>query len=427
MPIGLTFYRISTTLLRPVLGLVLNHRIAQGKERSASRLDRFAKGQPTPPRQRPLIWLHAASVGESRLQLAVAQGLCRQSDTPLGLLFTCQTDTAAGMIREAIATDPTLSEHWTHQSMAPFDTPGIAKRFIAHWQPDLAIFAEGEIWPNLLIALRRTPSRSALINGRMTEKSLRGWLRWPTTSKFLFSKFNVLLASDLRTATGLSALSGRTVTPIGNLKSALPPPVADPMEVEKLRAQIGHRSVLVAASTHQGEEALSVDALMLMKDRPFLIIAPRHPERGDDIAALLRCSEFNVVRRTEGTQITSQTDILLADTLGEMGLWYRLADTVYLGGGHAPGIGGHNPLEAVQLGKPVLTGPGVFNFAELTQDLIRRGGVTFVADSSDLAAQFPAQPPPASLLSFLADTAQGPMGETLSALASNLTSDGAGA
>lgn len=415
MPLGLALYRFLTQLARPFLGLVLHERVRRGKENPATLPDRYARCLPRRPDAGPFIWLHAASVGESMVQIAVAKELCREHPD-VSCLFSCQTETAARLIRVALETDPAFSNHWVRQVMAPLDTPGIARRFVRHWRPDLAIFAEGDVWPNLLRALRSVPCSTALINGRMTEKSLLGWGRWPTTALDLFSGFDLILASDVRTSAGLTHLSRRPVASVGNLKTALPPPMAEPKTVAGLRSDIGDRSVLLAASTHPGEEAIVIDALMQIPGRPFLILAPRHPERGDSLAGLLDCSGLKIARRTRGDPITPQTDVLLADTLGEMGLWYRLADTVYLGGGHAPGVGGHNPLEALRLGKPILTGPGVFNFADMMADLEKRGGVTFVSDSMELMRNYPASPPSSSLVKHLSQAGFGPMGKTLDAL-----------
>lgn len=423
MPPGLFLYGLTTRLVAPLLGLLLAHRVRQGKEDAERLNERRAIALPKRPK-RSLVWMHAASVGESQLQLALASQLLQQR-SDLNILFTCQTQTAASLIVARFGQDPILAAHWTQQQMAPLDTPSAAQRFIDHWKPDLGIFAEGDIWPNLLTQLRKSGGRTALINARMTEKSILGWQRWPTTARRLFGDFDLILASDLQTATGLSALSGQDVPVAGNLKSSLPPPDADLVELGVLKTQLAGRKILVAASTHPGEEALVLDALMQMDPRPFAIIAPRHPERGDEIRRLLDLSNLSVSQRSDGDSITKETDILLADTLGEMGLWYRLADTVYLGGGHAPGVGGHNPLEPLLLEKSVLTGPSVFNFKDLMADLAAKGGVHFVSDSEALKAAWPASPPPVDLKADLLAGSFGPMKTTLDALGPLLPADGA--
>ncbi|MEM9054023.1 MAG: glycosyltransferase N-terminal domain-containing protein, partial [Pseudomonadota bacterium] len=306
------------------------------------------------------------------------------------------------------------------------DTLGVTRRFLQHWTPDLLINAEGEIWPNVLLQLESQNIPAVLINARMTDKTIKGWLRWKKTAQKVFGTFDLLLAADMKTKTGLEALSGKPVTCPGNLKSALPPPSVEDAALENLRAKIGERTVLLAASTHAGEEALALDAFMQLPEGQFMIIAPRHPERGDEVDALLSCTRFAIARRSENSPLNSQTDILLADTMGEMGLWYRLADAVYLGGGHAPGVGGHNPLEALRLGKPVLTGPSLFNFSDLSAKLKPYQGFTIVEDAEALAAALPAQPVSSALLKVLEEDALGPMQVTLDQLAPLLESIGPG-
>ena len=250
----------------------------------------------------------------------------------------------------------------------------------------------------------------------MTEKSILGWMRWRKTARKVFSSFDLLVAADVQTKTGLTELADKPVICPGNLKSALPAPSVDTDELETLQQAVGEKPVLLAASTHAGEEAIVIDAWMKLEPRPFLIMAPRHPERGDDVDTLLSMTKAAVSRRSESDPITKETEILLADTMGEMGLWYRLCDTVYLGGGHAPGVGGHNPLEALQLGKPVLTGPSIFNFKDLSQRLLPLQGFSIVHDVDELVAAYPALPVSAEMATTLKADSLGPMSSTLDAL-----------
>ena len=422
MRLGLALYRLGTVLLSPFLGVILNKRVRASKEAPDRRNQRYAKQLPERP-SGPLVWLHAASVGESLIQLELAATLLTSGHNT-ALLFTCQTLTGADTINQRLTTDPRFSNSWHLQQMAPLDTPAAAQRFVQHWQPSLALFAEGEIWPNLLMQLSRHDIPAALINARMTEKSISGWRRWPKTSQAIFGSFAVILASNQKTARALEKLSKQPVPCPGNLKSALPLPQATKGDLAPLNTVIANRPVLVAASTHDGEEALILEALPHINPRPFTIIAPRHPERGDQIETLLRASKLSYARRSRGDEPTTQTDILLADTMGEMGLWYRLADTVYLGGGHTPGIGGHNPLEPLRLGKPVITGPGLFNFEEMADALIKEGGLKIVHTAQDIATAFPATPPTPALLAKLETEAAGPMKATLAALEPYLPKQG---
>lgn len=422
MRLGLLLYRTATRLLSPFAGMLFRRRVANGKEDRARIHERLGKDLLDRPNG-ALIWLHAASVGESLLQVELARRLLKNDAKP-HFLFTCQTLTGAKRIQAEIGKDSAFDNSVALQQMAPLDTPAIAKRFIAHWSPSAAIFAEGDIWPNLLNELQSREIPTILINARMTEKSLRGWSRWPKTSKTVFGHFGLILASDKKTATGLSALTGKQVPCIGNLKSALPPPAADPEDLSDLEVQIGARETWVAASTHPGEEALILDALMQMNPRPFLIVAPRHPERGDAVEGILTCSNLRVSRRSQIEKLEPGTDILLADTMGEMGLWYRLASSVYLGGGHAPGVGGHNLLEPLRLGKPVITGPGLFNFEDLAADLTQRGAITIAENVEDIVAAYPGTPPSTAILDDLESGQFGVMQRTLDDLRTLLEQKG---
>ena len=415
MPLGLYLYKLMTFLIAPFLGAFFRRRARAGKEDATRISERFARDVPARP-PGDLIWFHAASVGESQLLLELARRFVARGIKPATLLFTCQTQTAARLVQKALETDPTFEDIVAFQQMAAVDTADAARRFLDHWQPNFAIFAEGEIWPNTLLSLKSRNIPTVLVNARMTEKSTLGWMRWRKTSERVFGTYDVIIAAELQTKTGLEALSGKSILCPGNLKSALPAPEVDKAELDTLRQHIGTRDILLAASTHAGEEALIIDALGALSPAPFLIIAPRHPERGDDVDGLLSCTKLAVSRRSVDDPITERTDVLLADTMGEMGLWYRLADTVYLGGGHAPGVGGHNPLEALRLGKPVLSGPSVFNFSDLSERLLQHEGFSFVEDSQDLAAHYPPQPVSQSMLEMLESDAIGPISVTLDTL-----------
>lgn len=414
MSLARTAYEVATTAAEPLLGLVVRRRLKAGKEIEGRAQERFARtDEPRPEGQ--LIWMHGASIGETRLLLETAREL-QTRHRGLHYLFTSQTATAADLIARAIAEDTALRNAARHQ-FAPIDTPTIAKRFIEYWRPDLAVFAEGEIWPNLLKQLRKRHIPTALINARMTEKSLAGWGRWPGLSHDLFGRFDVILAADGRTARGLKGLAGKAVETPGNLKAALPPPDHDSAEAARLSASfIGERPCLVAVSTHEGEEAFVLDALSAMQPRPACIIVPRHPERAASLMRLLDSRGFSVSQRSLKQPLDLSTDILLADTLGEVGLFARLADTVYLGGGHAPGIGGHNPLEILLLGKPVATGPNVFNFDDTKRDLLGRPGYNIVEKPQDLAEGFPFEPPSAEVIQSMEAVAREPMEATVDAL-----------
>ena len=386
MNLGLFSYRAATWLLAPLVPLLLKSRVSKGKEAAAHLHARFARNLVERPKG-PLIWMHSASIGESKLLLLLADALAK-TRPDLNVLHTSQTLTSAEQIRLAIQAKSNRIYY-----PAPIDTPAIAHRFAEAWKPDLAIFAEGEIWPNLLREVRKGGTKTALINARMTEKSLRGWARWPNSAKTIFGGFDLIAASDTKTAKALQSYAPHAFALPANLKSDLPPPPADREELAELSSKTGNRLILLAASTHPDEETLVLDALTKISPKPFLILVPRHPERSDEIEQLCLSFGYTVSRRSTRAAVTEGTDILLGDTIGDMGLWLRLCDTVYLGGGHKEGVGGHNPLEAIQLGKPVVTGPNVFNFTAMMKTLQQQGALTFVDTAADLAKAFPASLP----------------------------------
>lgn len=414
MPFGLRLYRFLTRVIGPLLPLLLRRRANKGKENSGRLNERFAKSLPLRPAGL-LLWCHAASVGESKLLLEMAARIAQ--DVPdAHFLFTCQTLTGADIITASLQTDERLASAWTLQQMAPMDTPGTAERFVEHWRPDLSVFCEGDIWPNLLHQLKQQNRHVALINARMTMKTINMWRRFSKTGLYVFGAFSTIISGDKRTATALKEITQRDIPAPGNLKSSLPLPAVDRAELLRLSQALKGRTVLVAASTHEGEEALIIDVAMQMDRKPFLVIAPRHPARGDRIAALLQMSGLSFERRSEGTITNLHCDVLLADTMGEMGLWYRLADSVYLGGGHTPGVGGHNPLEPIMLGKPVVTGPSLFNFEDIKKRLLQENALTIAATAGDIVEALPLPPISETLLQQLNEDAVGPMAFTIDKL-----------
>lgn len=414
MSFGRTLYRSATRAAQPFLGLWLRKRARAGKEISERLNERFARAHIdiTPAR---LIWMHGASIGETRLLLEVAQRL-HERDESLHFLFTSQTVTSAELIERHLERVPELGRAARHQ-FAPADTPRIAERFMDQWQPCLCVFAEGEIWPNLVSVAKARNIPLALINARMTEKSLKGWQTWNRFGAEILSSFDLVLAADRQTADGLSSLYGKPIVSPGNLKSALAPPQADTGDINEIDASfVGGRDCLVAVSTHAGEEAWLLDAASGIEPRPAIILVPRHPERRSDIIKLMdeRGLRYSVRSRKETP--APEDDILLADTLGEVGLFAAVADTVYLGGGQVEGIGGHNPIEILRLGRPVMTGPHTFNFADIMASLQDDPGFRVIANPEDLIDAFPLSRPSDELLSKLEAEAFEPMEVTLDGL-----------
>jgi 3-deoxy-D-manno-octulosonic-acid transferase len=376
-------YRAGTRLLERAAPIILRGRLKRGKEREERLPERLGLASAERP-QGQLIWMHGASVGECRLLLDVFADLLRQRPG-LRAVMTSQTLTAADMI--AARGGPRV----VHQ-MAPVDAPAFVTRFLDTWRPDAAVFAEGEIWPNMLAELGHRWIPSALINARMTQKTLAGWRSRQAAAKSLFAAFRFIGAADQATANGLGDLLHRRVTVVGNLKTAVRV-VAPPADaVATWRSQTGGRPILLAASTHAGEETLALDAFADVRrtyPTALLVIAPRHPDRGPAIALEAGQKGLRVQRRTQdGTPPGPERDVLVADTIGELVFWFAASDGVYLGGAHAADVGGHNAIEPVQLGKRVFTGPHGFNFEETFARLEALGALVIGEGAGALAVHW---------------------------------------
>lgn len=326
-----------------------------------------------------LIWFHAASVGESLSVLALI--------TRMGValphahfLITSGTATSAALIAQR------MPPRCTHQ-FAPLDAPGPLRRFLRHWRPDAAVFVESELWPQMLRRTRNTGATMALVNARLSAKSLAAWEKRPRLAAYLLEVFDLILTQNDAMAEAMVRIHAppTRVARGQNLKSFAGPLPRDEDVIFDARAALGHRPVWVAASTHAGEEAMMLAAhTRLRQTHPeaMLILVPRHPERGDEVAAMIAQTGLPYTRRSAGEQPTGA--VYLADTLGELGNWYALSDIVFLGGSMLP-IGGHNPFEVAQAAATVLSGNHVFNFAETFAEMEAAGAARLVSGADDLA------------------------------------------
>lgn len=371
-PFALRFYALMTGLLSGFLPGVLKRRAAKGKEDGARVNERLATASVTRP-VGTLVWFHGASVGESVVSLSVADHM-RKARPDLIFLFTSGTKTSADMI--SARKDPRDQHRYV-----PVDTPAATKAFIAGWQPDLAVFVEGEIWPNLLMATRAGGIKTALINARMTAKSTASWARRKAVAHYLFDGFDLVLPADNRTRTGLSVLRTGPIGAVGNLKLASAQPYIDRQLLTALQAEIGDRPVWLAASTHKGEDKIMVmvhNAIMTAAPDALMIIAPRHPERANDVEVDCRIAGIVPARRSRGEIPTKNDPIWLWDTMGELGLAMSLAPVTFMGGSLVDDVGGHNPVEPAQLGSAIVSGALVHNFENLYQELEDAGGARII-------------------------------------------------
>lgn len=371
----LAFYAAATGLLEPLAPALLRARARRGKEDSARLNERLAR--PTTPRPAgPLIWLHGVSVGESLSLLPLIDALRRRRPAAT-LLVTSGTVTSAALLAER------LPDGVIHQ-FAPVDGPAAAARFLDHWRPATALFVESELWPNLILAAKARGVRLALVSARMTEESARGWARAPASAKALLEAFDLVLPQDGATEARLRTL-GADTGPQLNLKLAGPPPPVDEGLVASLRTAIGARKVVLAASTHPGEDAMIAEAARTAGPDALLIVAPRHPDRGPQMAADLSALGFVVARRAAGEALSTKTTAYVADTLGELGALFSVADVVVMGGSFVAGIGGHNPLEPARLGRAIVTGPHAFNARDVYAQMFAEVAAIQAADAHALS------------------------------------------
>ena len=375
---GLTIYRGLTRLSGPAIKLYLWSRMRRGKEDRARLSERFGcPGQARPDGQ--LVWLHAASVGESVSALPVIDRL-QHKQPNLTILMTTGTVTSANLMAER------LPKGVIHQ-FVPVDLPSAVDRFLGHWRPDFALWMESEFWPNLIVATARLGVPMILVNASLSQRSFKSWQRVPLMAKILMTGFRVCLTQNEDISSRLKALGADDVKCTGNLKYAAQPLPAEPEAVRALEEEFQNRPRWLAASTHDGEEDAAGQAHLTLNQRiPDLltIIAPRHPERGDTIARRMIALGLSVSRRSLSEPITPSTDIYLADTLGELGILYRTTTVTFMGGSLIP-HGGQNPLEPARLNCAILHGPHTFNFQEPIGELLAAGASKSVSDASELA------------------------------------------
>ncbi|MBT6510269.1 MAG: 3-deoxy-D-manno-octulosonic acid transferase [Alphaproteobacteria bacterium] len=370
-------YRLATVAAEPFAPLLLRLRLLRGKEDEARMAEKLGRGQGQRPDGR-LVWVHGASVGESLSALPLIE---RIAATGANVMVTTGTTTSAGIMARR------LPQGCFHQ-YAPLDGPRAVTRFFERWRPDAALWVESELWPNLLAEARRRKVPTALVNGRMSPRSFARWRRLPSLARAMIAGFEVVLAQSDADGARLTALGARHVVTGGDLKAAAMPLEADNAALARVQDAVGRRPTWLAVSTHEGEERLAADVhRKIARSIPGLltVIVPRHADRGDAIETDLTDRGFGVVRRSRNELPGPQADIFLGDSMGEMGLYLRLGNPVFVGKSllHE---GGHNPREPALLGRAVLFGPHMENFIQAANDLMAASGAIQVADAATLAA-----------------------------------------
>ena len=378
LPMTLRVYRKLSSAIVPLAPALISRRLRQGKEDPERIGERRGISHDVRPAG-PLVWIHGASVGEV---LAAAALIEKVRALGIRILLTSGTVTSAAIVAKRFPPDV------IHQYV-PYDSPRYVARFLRHWRPSLAMFIESDLWPNLILqsAARRLPM--VLINGRMSQRSFPRWRRMSGTISALLGKFDLCLAQSKTDGERFSTLGSRNVIVTGNLKLDVPAPPADPVKLEKLAAVTRGRPIVVAASTHPGEEEILIEMQRTLAGffpQLLTVIVPRHPDRGPAIARLIEAAGLKPGLRSRQELPMAATDVYVADTLGELGLFYRLASIVFMGGSLVK-HGGQNPIEAVKLGAAIVHGPHVFNFTDVYEALDQAGGARVVADREALVKQ----------------------------------------
>ena len=378
LPITLRAYRRLSAALTPLAPVLIKQRLKNNKEDPARLDERRGISQIERPAG-PLVWIHGASVGEV---LAAAALIERLRALGMRILLTSGTVTSAEIIAKRFPTDI------IHQYI-PYDSPRFVARFLDHWKPSLALFIESDLWPNLIISAAKRRLPMVLINARMSQRSFPRWQKFSATIGALLGRFEICLAQSETDAERFSALGSRSVVVTGNLKLDVQAPPGDAVKLDKLMAVTRGRPIIVASSTHPGEEEIILEThktLTSFFPKLLTVIVPRHAHRGADIAQMITVAGAQVALRSREELPHAGTDIYVADTMGELGLFYRLSPVVFIGGSLVP-HGGQNPIEAVKLGASVVHGPHVFNFTDVYEALDGAGGAKLADSSEQLVKQ----------------------------------------
>ena len=334
----------------------------------------FYNAKPT----KPIIWLHAVSVGETRAAAPLIK-LFQQRNPHYQILLTHMTPTGR-------ATSEELWGDGILRCYLPYDYPFAVRRFLRHFQPRLGILLETELWPNLIAICHEQKVPLALVNARLSARSARGYARFPALASDALNKLALIAPQTKADGDRLQSLFSGHVTVMGNVKFDNDVAASQIDLGKQLRVQFGvNRPVWLAASTRDGEEKLLLDGLNNIRTPNALaVIVPRHPQRFNEVAALLTANNIAFQRRSENAAIAPATRVVLGDSMGEMFAYYAASDVAFIGGSLLP-LGGQNLIEACAVGTPVLIGPHTFNFAEATDQAIACGAAERVVDGSDLA------------------------------------------
>ncbi|MFK7754171.1 MAG: 3-deoxy-D-manno-octulosonic acid transferase [Sedimentitalea sp.] len=379
-PLLVRLYRAGTTVIVPFAFWLVSRKLRRQNvkiERVHERLGHASLARP----RRPTVWFHGASVDESLSVLTLITGMAARLPR-YDFLITSGTAASAKLI------DQRLPPRTQHQ-FAPLDAPGPVRRFLEHWRPKAAIFVESELWPVTLGETKTRGTPLALLNARLSNRSVAAWKKRPKSAHYILGRFTLMITQNQKSAQDLVSMGADPdrVRTGGNLKSTSAPLPVDAITLAKLATDLGQRPLWVASSIHPGEDQIVIDAhkqLRITHPDLCLLLIPRRPERGDDIVRLITDAGLRFARRSAKDPISPDTQVYLADTLGETGTWYAASPIVFLGGSLVK-VGGHNPFEPAQAGAAILTGPHTHNFSETFQPLQKCGAARTVSDADTLA------------------------------------------
>ena len=374
-----TIYKLITIIIRPFLFLFFIYRLLKNKEEFGKYYERRGLSLKVKPDGK-IIWIHAASVGETLSTLPLIKKL-KELSPEINIVITTSTKTSKEIIIEK------NMDRVFHQYV-PWDNKNFCINFLNNWKPDIAVFLESEIWPNLLYETKRKKIPISLINARITNKTYRRWLKFPKTISYLLSFFSIIIAQDNLSKDKLQNLGAKNIFVYGNLKNDSEKLSYNAESFKKYNNYFEQKDIIVVASTHRGEESNIVNAFKsLIKELPdlFLVLAPRHPDRRNEITSLLKKQGFSseeYLLRSEGKSLNDNIKIFILDTIGELGYFYEKSSVVVLGGAFGE-FGGHNPLEPARFNNAIFSGPNFFNFKDEYDQLLNVGGVKIISDISD--------------------------------------------
>ncbi len=356
-------YQILTILISPFLSLIWQNRVKNGKELQEFKSQRFGNFKNL--LNEKIIWIHSASVGETTIGINIAREFSKINPN-IKFIFTAQTISAKNLFEKAKLENSFFQ-------FAPFDSPKIAKDFIQNLMPCLAIFIEGEIWPNLLNQLDKAKIPRIFINARLTKNSIKTWKKMPNFANFLFGGFKYIHCANLQTANDLGEIINCELSNIGNLKFATPKLNISPDLIKKIKNETKDRKIWLAASTHEGEEEIILKAHKIIcenNENVLLIIAPRHLTRTSAIENIAKSLNLATNVKSHNKKIKTEDNIFIWDSIGELGSAFKTSNLCFIAGSLLPKIGGHNPIEPAQLQCPIITGPYFHNFDDIFNEMI---------------------------------------------------------